>query len=274
MNYYYGLLVFFGTISFLALLSYIIFNTYKQYKLKNILSQQIKPEFLKILKQIPLYNRLNKEDREKIHKSIMIFINTKEFIGIKTDVTDEMKVVIAFYACLLVLHLENLWCYENLKTILIYPHTVIAEQIMANGGIYTKGEFLLEGQSASDTMVISWHDAKKDAYHIHENNVIVHEFAHELDFLDGSADGTPPLPSSKYYEWTKILLKEYKKLQNRALKNRDWGKYKLLGSYAATNEAEFFAVATERYIEKPESLKKHFPELFKELNDFYKLYST
>jgi len=155
---------------------------------------------------------------------------------------------------------------------LIYPYTIVAKQVSANGGIYTKGEFLLEGQSASDTVVVSWHDAKKDAYHLHENNVIVHEFAHEIDFLDGNADGTPPLPYAKYSEWAKVLSHEYNKLSEVALKNRDWGKYKLIGSYAATNEAEFFAVITERYIEKPDALKKHFPELFQEINSFYKLY--
>jgi len=272
MNYYYALLMVMLGIGFTIVSTYLLYASYKQKKLQKILAQPMKQEYIEILGSIPLYNRLNEEEKQRIYRSILIFINTKEFTGVNIDVTDEMKIVISFHACLLLLHVELTGCYENLATILIYPYTMVAKQVSANGGIYTKGEFLLEGQSASDTLVVSWHDAKKDAYHLHENNVIVHEFAHEIDFLDGSADGTPPLPYSKYNEWAKVLSHEFNKLSEVSLKNRDWGKYKLIGSYAATNEAEFFAVITERYIEKPEALKKHFPELFEELNSFYKLY--
>ena len=143
-----------------------------------------------------------------------------------------------------------------------------------NGGIYTKGTFLLEGQSSGSTVVLVWSDVKKDAYHLHENNVVIHEFAHELDFLDGIADGTPPMPYSKYHEWAQVLSHDFNHLQEITLNDREWGKYKLIGSYAATNEAEFFAVISERYFEAPEKLKKHFPELFQELEEFYKLYSS
>jgi len=273
MNYYSSLLMVMLGIGFTIGSVYLLYASYKQKKMQKILAQPIKQEYIEILRSIPLYNRLTKEEKQHIYKSILIFINTKEFTGVNINVTDEMKIIIAFHACLLLLHVELTGCYENLVTILIYPYTMVTKQVSANGGIYTKGEFLLEGQSASDTVIVSWHDAKKDAYHLHENNVIVHEFAHEIDFLDGNADGTPPLPYAKYNEWAKVLSHEYNKLSEVSLKNRDWGKYKLIGSYAATNEAEFFAVVTERYIEKPQALKNHFPELFQELNSFYKLYT-
>ncbi|HIP15093.1 MAG TPA: zinc-dependent peptidase [Sulfurimonas autotrophica] len=273
MNYYFALLMVMLGIGLTILSVYLLYRYYKQKKLQKILAQPIKQEYIKVLNRIPLYNRLNEEEKQQVYKSILIFINTKEFVGVNIDVTTEMKVVIAFHACLLLLHVKLENCYENLATILIYPHTMVAKQVSANGGIFTKGEFLLEGQSAGDTVVVSWHDAKKDAYHLYENNVILHEFAHEIDFLDGSADGTPPLPYSKYNEWARVLSHEFNKLCEVSLKNRDWGKYKLIGSYAATNEAEFFAVVTERYFEKPEALKKHFPELFKELNSFYKVFN-
>lgn len=260
-------------IGFFILATYLFYSFYKQKKLEKILAQPAKKEYIAILENIALYKRLNETEKQQIYKSILIFINTKEFAGVNIDVTEEMKVVIAFHACLLILHVKFAGCYENLTTVLVYPYTMVAKQVSANGGIYTKGEFLLEGQSASDTVVVSWHDAKKDAYHLNKNNVLLHEFAHEIDFLDGSADGTPPLPYSKYHEWAKVLSQEFNKLSKVALKNRDWGKYKLIGSYAATNEAEFFAVVTERYFEKPESLKKHFPQLFEELNSFYQIYN-
>ena len=89
--------------------------------------------------------------------------------------------------------------------------------------------------------------------------------------MDGEIDGVPPIKKSKYDEWTNILFHDYKKLSNVVSKNRDWGKYKLLGSYASTNEAEFFAVVSERFFETPQSLKKHFPELYNELKSFYNI---
>ena len=221
------------------------------------------------LNNTPYYQKLDDADKQKIEKSILRFIYTKEFVGVGLDVTDEMKVIIAFYACLLLLKKETDNCYDNLLTIIIYPSVVAFERVEANSGIYTKEKFLIDGQAANDTVIIIWHDAKKEAYHLRHDNVIIHEFAHEIDFMDGLADGIPPLERSKYDEWAKILYRDYKKLHKIVFKDKEWGKYKLLGAYAATNEAEFFAVLTERFFQSPKSLQRHFPELYKELKDFY-----
>ena len=253
----------------MAMLFYIIYNFYQTIKIKKIVNLPFTKEYIRILEQIPIYSNLNIQERERIHKSILIFINTKEFIGIKTDINDEMKIIIAFHACLLLLHTKINNCYDNLKIIIIYPHTILTNQINSNGGIYTKSDFLLEGQSANDTVVISWDDAKKDAYHPKNENVILHEFAHEIDFMSGEIDGTPPLAYSKYNEWAIILSKEFNALKEAYLKNRYLGKFKLIGEYASTNEAEFFAVITERFFESPDSFKHNFPDLYKELRDFY-----
>jgi len=224
----------------------------------------------KILSRIKHYRVLNVEEKEKMERSILRFIYTKNFTGIRLEVTEEMKVIIAFYACLLLLHIETDNCYDNLHTIIIYNQPVMMERVQNNGGIFSKEQFLIDGQSANDTVVIIWHDAKREAYHPRKENVIVHEFAHEIDFMDGEIDGVPPLERSKYHEWTNVLYKEFQKLSSVALKNRDWGDYKFIGEYAATNEAEFFAVLTERFFESPKSLKKKFPDIYNELKEFYK----
>ena len=106
---------------------------------------------------------------------------------------------------------------------------------------------------------------------MHHQNVMVHEFAHEIDFMDGAIDGVPPMEASRYHEWTLVMYHEYEKLSEKSLKGRNLGKYKLIGNYAATNEAEFFAVVTERFFETPQSLKKHFPDIYKELKQFYRI---
>ncbi len=269
MNYYSALILLFGGLGSTVLGIYFLMNLKKQEKLQKIAQMDFKEQHKKILQRIPFYKKLNAQEKEKIQRSIIMFIHTKEFIGVDLDVSDEMKVVIAFYACLLLLHIDTTNCYDNLKTIIIYPHAVVDKSIKESGGIYTKEEFLIDGQSANDTVVIVWHEARSEAFHLRHNNVLIHEFAHEIDFMDGEIDGIPPIERSKYNEWIHILTKEFNALNKVALKNRDWGKYKLLGSYAASNEAEFFAVLSERFFESPKSLKKHFPQLYDELKSFY-----
>jgi len=269
--YNLALLYIFGGMGLLGLGLYFFFKLREEERIAKILKEPFPQEYREYLRRIELYRNLPKEDKEKIERSILLFIHTKEFIGVGIEVTDEMKVVIAFHACLLLLHSKLGGCYDHLKTIIIYPNAVAVENIRANGGIYAKEKFIIDGQSAGDTVVIIWHDAKKEAYHPRHDNVIIHEFAHEIDFMDGMADGVPPIEKSKYNEWAQVVFKDYQKLARVFEKNRDIGKYKFLGEYAATNEAEFFAVVTERFFESPNALKKKFPELYKELKDIYGL---
>jgi len=271
MQYYLSLLIFTVALGIFISLFYLLYTFYKNKKLNKISHLPFTKEYISIVKKIPFYNKLTDTEQKEIQTSILIFINTKEFIGIDIKVTQEMKIVIAFHACLLILHIDTIKCYENLKTVIIYSHTIITKQINSNGGIYTKSDFLIEGQSANDTVIISWEDAKKDAYHIKESNVILHEFTHEIDFMNGEINGTPPLPYAKYDEWARVLSREFNALKEVSLKNRYWGKFKLIGDYASTNEAEFFAVITERFFEEPKALKQKFPDLYKELDSFYKI---
>jgi len=248
---------------------------YKWWKRRSLLEEiertPTPQSYREILERIPHYTALPQEEKLRIEHSIRLFIRSKEFIGNSIEITDEIRVVIAFYACLLLLHLDTTNCYESLKTIIVYPHAMVTEQLRTQGGIYSKEEMILSGQSANDTVVISWHDAKREAYHLRHENVVIHEFAHEIDFMDGQIDGVPPLELSKYDEWSRIMYEEFSKLHTIALKNRDWGKYKMIGAYAASNEAEFFAVLTERFFESPRSLKRHFPDLYRELKSFYRI---
>lgn len=267
--YNLALLYIFGGMGLFGIGLYFFFKLRREEKIQKILRQPFPQEYREYLRRIELYRNLPREDKEKIERSILLFIHTKEFLGVQIEVNDEMKVIIAFHACLLLLHFKIGGCYDNLKTIIIYPNAVAIENIRTNGGIYAKEKFLIDGQSAGDTVVLIWHDAKREAYHPRHDNVIIHEFAHEIDFMDGMADGVPPIENSKYNEWAQTVFKDYEKLTKVFKKNRDIGKYKLLGEYAATNEAEFFAVMSERFFESPNALKKKFPELYKELKELY-----
>ena len=222
------------------------------------------------LERIPHYRLLPETLKEAIRPKILYFLHIKEFRGIGIDVTEEIRTVIAFYACLLVLKIPD-ECFGILRTVLVYPSEIIAKQAREEGGIRHEEEAILEGESSGDTVVIVWHDARHQALHPGHHNVILHELAHVLDFEDGIADGIPPLPLSLTHSWSRVLYRRYRALREKAEQNRDWGSYRLLGEYAATNEAEFFAVATELFFTRPRSMRRHFHDLYDEFKAFYGL---
>jgi hypothetical protein len=271
MNYQLVLIFVFAGLGLSILGIYFFLKLRQKEKLSKIQQMPFKSEYREFLQKTPHYKNLSVAEKEKIERSILRFSYTKEFMGIGMEVTDEMKVVISFYACLLLLKIQTDNCYEDLKTIIIYPTAVMTNKESYEGGIYSKEQLWIVGQSSNDTVVLIWDDAKREAYHPGHENVMVHEFAHEIDFMDGEIDGVPPMEKSKYREWASILFHDYKELQTIARNNRNWGRYKLIGSYAATNEAEFFAVISERFFESPHIFDAKFPELYKELQGFYKI---
>ena len=118
---------------------------------------------------------------------------------------------------------------------------------------------------------IAWDDAKKEAYHLRNHNLIIHELAHVLDFEEGMANGVPPLERSKYDAWSRVLYRRFNELNEKVEHNRNLGTYNIIGEYASTNEAEFFAVCSERFFETPKAFKAYFPDIYQELKRFYKL---
>jgi Mlc titration factor MtfA (ptsG expression regulator) len=268
--YYLALMQLLSLLLFLFLVWQAV-GYYRKMRLwKRVSSMPFPESYETALGRIPHYRLLPDDLKRRLRPKILYFSQTKEFVGIKTEVTDEMRAVISFYACLMVLNIPG-ECYEELSTILIYPYDVVAKEIRENGGIYAEERLILEGQSAGDTVVIAWNEARRQAYHLRHHNVIIHELAHVLDFENGAADGVPPLERSRYHRWTRVLYRRFKELRERAGKNREWADYKLIGAYAATDEAEFFAVVTELFFQRPKTLKTHFPDIYEELAAFYGL---
>ena len=116
-------------------------------------------------------------------------------------------------------------------------------------------------------MVVSWKDVRYGAADIRDgSNVVLHEFAHQLDLYDSVGDGAPKLPRrSMYVSWARVMSESYKQLQNSILRDHKH----VMNSYGATNPAEFFAVATEAFFEKPSALKTKHRELYDQLALFY-----
>ena len=117
-------------------------------------------------------------------------------------------------------------------------------------------------------VILVWDTVKKETRHPeHGHNVVYHEFAHKLDMLDGKADGTPPLATKEEYErWIEVCSRVFLELSEKV----EHGRKTYIDDYGATNEAEFFAVATEHFFCQPEQLKHHRPELYQVLKEFYR----
>ena len=226
--------------------------------------------YVTILQNIHQYRTLALEQKEKLHFMILLFIDQKEFVGVKMDVNEEIKVIIAFYTCLMRLGFEP-GEKDHVSTIIVYPEHFIVDDSDARDGIYHSRTSVLEGQSANGTVVISWQDIAQNIAKQGKENVIIHEFAHELDFEDGLADGTPLLETSNYQKWSAVFSKAFTALKNLQKMQKHSEGLTLLGDYALTNEAEFFAVCSERFFQTPQTFKKHFPDVYEELKRFYRL---
>ena len=225
-----------------------------------------------ILKRnVALYRHLPDDLRDQLHNDIKIFLDEKRFEGLGgLELTDEITVTIAAEACMLLLNRENRY-YPGLISILVYPGAYVAEvNTPIGGGVYVEGPSVRLGESwQHGSVILAWDDVKRGAQNAEDgHNVVLHEFAHQLDQEDGIADGAPLLgkPSS-YAVWAQIMNEEYERLR------ADTGRHKksVLDEYGATNPAEFFAVATETFFEKPHQLKKRSPYLYAELKEFYKV---
>lgn len=179
-----------------------------------------------------------------------------------------MKATIAAQACLLLLR-RDAEVYPGLFSILLYPHPYVAVDRVVEGGIVTEGEVVRLGETWSrGSLVLSWDDVRRGAADPHDgHNVVLHEFAHQLDQQDGASDGTPPLPGrSRHAAWARVLGAAYDDLVGRIHERRP----SVLDAYGATNPAEFFAVATECFFERPAALERGYPDLYAELRRFYR----
>ena len=268
MNYPFALLSIFSLIS-LIVFSVLFYRYLRTRRLEKRLRAMPFPESWRgCLERTVHYGTLSDKVRERIERDVLRFVHTKRFAGVGTEVTDEMRAVIAFYACLMVSNRPG-YDFPSVDTVIVYADGFIANEHHEHGGIVTEGPAVLDGQSSRDTVVLSWPDVQAEAYTHTDANVVIHEFAHILDFEDGLSDGLPPMGKAAATEWEHHFSHVFTQL-NHALEHGYLSqKYHFIGSYAATDEAEFFAVLSERYFMQPETLQHHFPELFRLLDAFY-----
>lgn len=255
-----------------------------------LLALPFPPPWREILERnVPLVRRLSADQRSRLEAHVQRFLLDVSFEGCGgLVVDDEIRVTIAGQACLLTLGRGEPpssrsgadatsprrgadALFPKLRSILVYPSTYSSEgERVTEGGFVEEGEQHRLGESwHQGYVVLAWDAVLHGASDVDDgHNVVLHEFAHQLDQEDGVADGVPlfdhPL---RYGQWARILERDFEKLVARSSR----GTNTVLDAYGATNKAEFFAVATETFFEKPHALRRRYPELYQLLREFFQL---
>ncbi len=227
----------------------------------------------KLLRQnVPIYRRMPADLQRQLRNLIQIFIAEKAFVGCQgLQITDEIRVVIAAQACLLQLNRRRAELFPDCRQILVYPDTFVVERSEGvGGGVMHERRHALHGESwSAGQVILSWAACRHGAADADDGqNVVIHEFAHQLDQAGGSANGAPPLPSrARHARWAEVMAREFAQLRARAAA----GEAALLDPYAATEPAEFFAVASEVFFERAAPLAASHSQLYAELASYYRV---
>jgi Mlc titration factor MtfA (ptsG expression regulator) len=230
------------------------------------------PEWRQILRsRWPYFHSMPADLQLQLKKHVQVFLAEKAFIGCNgLVVTDEMRVTIAAQACLLLLNRRGDY-FANLRQVLVYPGAFIVDKLHTDGsGVQQDQRQVLAGESWQHGQVIlSWDDTVDGADVPDDGrNVVIHEFAHQLDQENGRANGAPRLPSrGRQARWARVLGEEFAGLQERVRA----GQPSLLSDYGATDPAEFFAVASEVFFEQPQRLHAEHAALYRELSGLYRV---
>lgn len=244
-----------------------LFRPSRQEARKELIAQPFPDAWLPFLQRMPFYRALDERGQQRIRDDLRVLIAEKDWEGCGgLQISDEIQVVIAAQASLLLLNIEHEY-YKHVESILVYPSAYKTAPSRDATGIVREGQANLGEAWRRGPIVLSW-DATMHGAHDPKDghNLVLHEFAHKLDMLDGLADGTPPLENSDQLgKWVKVMSKEFQTLRDAAQK----GRATVMDTYGATNPAEFFAVATECFFEKSRKLKQRHPSIYSCLKDYY-----
>ena len=246
--------------------------TLEQFRRQRIKTQPWTLPWETIIQQnLPIYRHLAPPLKKRLQGHIKVILAEKQFVGCGgLSITSEIKLTIAAIASLLLLN-ERGEYYPKLCSILVYPSAYVAKQTKPiSNYVVQETKVVRLGESWSrDRVVLCWSQIKYDTQNWQDgHNVILHEFAHQLDSESGMANGVPILElQSDYITWAKVFTREYQQLINNVKR----GGRTVMDAYGTTNPAEFFAVATETFFEKPKQMAQRHPALYHQLKRYYKL---
>ncbi|MGD2139660.1 MAG: zinc-dependent peptidase [Burkholderiales bacterium] len=212
--------------------------------------------------------RLNETDRRRLRDLCVLFLHEKQISPVNGFELDaDMRLSIAVQACILILNL-GLDSYSDWVEVIVYPDEFMPRgEFRDEHGLVHTDPHAYAGQAWSrGPVILSWRSIETGSRH-DGGNVVIHEFAHKLDMLNGSADGYPMLHREMNREtWARIFTHAYEDLRSRVVQGRE----RYLDEYATESPAEFFAVVSESFFEQPELLLRHYPDIYDQLAQFYR----
>ena len=245
---------------------------YPRYRRKMVDSSPFPAPWLQILRRgLPIYKTMWPDQQRELRQLIKRFIDNKEFVGCAGQtIDDEVRVTIAAHACLLLLNRPS-HEYQDLRSVLVYPSTFkVKHDKHDDFGLVTAGEHFLIGESWSNGKVIlAWDSVQQSVQNFADgHNVVLHEFAHQLDHESGTTNGAPLLYNKGAYgDWARVFSDEFAHLQHASAVQQKT----LIDAYGASDPAEFFAVVTETFYERPHELAARHYKLFEELKSYYRV---
>ncbi len=244
-----------------------MFNWFRKRRRKKLLATSWPDSWsLHLNRNVRLSWNLTPQEMESLQARIKIFVAEKNWEGIEGQViNDEVTVTVAAQACMMLLGVDDFY-FDNVKSILMYPQSFTRQQ--DDGTISHRAGEAWQG----GPIILSWRDTLSGGRNEDDGrNLVVHEFAHALDGLDGEMGGSIAFSDKSTAEqWTEMISKEFIELQEA----KERGLRTLLDHYGATNRAEFFAVASETFFEQPRQLASEKPDLFQLLKKYYKVDPT
>ncbi|MCU0930088.1 MAG: zinc-dependent peptidase [Burkholderiaceae bacterium] len=223
-----------------------------------------------VRRRVPLVRELPAAQQLRLKQHVQVLLAEVPFVGCAgLEVDDEMRVTIAAQAALLLLGRGG--SFGNVREVLVYPgHFAAPRREQGPGGIVHEGRDVLAGQSwERGQVIVAWDAVLDGAADPHDGaNVVIHEFAHQLDQDTGAANGAPYVGRGAVQQtWARVMNREFDALRARLAR----GEHGLIDAYAATSPAEFFAVASEVFFERPAALAAEHPALYEQLGRCYRL---
>lgn len=219
--------------------------------------------------QVSFHQRLPAHLRRQLEQHVQLFLAEKTFYGCDGfEVNDTVRLTIAGHACLLIVA-RNFSDFDGINSILVYPDRYRVQNTASDGLVVSEGNEIRAGEASSrGQVVLAWTECAEGAANAEsEHNVILHEFAHQLDYLDGTADGAPPLNGEQARHWQATMTRAFEHLRDSIRHHeKPW-----LDPYGATKPAEFFAVLTETFFQQPGRLKAKQPDVYEALSGYFRL---
>jgi len=212
--------------------------------------------------------RLNDDERARLRELAILFMHGKQISAAGgLELNQEMKLGIAVQACILVLEL-GIEHYDGWVEIIVYPDEFMPRHEIRNEhGLIETDEMSYAGQAwLRGPVILSWADVEH-AGDMDGMNVVIHEFAHKLDMLNGEANGFPPLHAGMNRKaWSQTFNAAYRDLRRRV----EAGEHTEIDPYATESPGEFFAVVSEAFFEIPDIVRAVYPQVYEQLAQFYR----